>query len=235
MNESTAIFAPLAASTDIIKTLSTGASLGDGLTTGTTRGFGRAREGAFRLWYGRPMSQNLYTSVASSMLLHSNILTSRMANVPLGRSKRVLQISELSGPSSNAGALARQSLMLAGGGEQPVCGWVDFSAAVAEVRDFATTKAGYESRYRKTFDLTEDEYRGWLQKVQAIFKELEVRCTITGDDAISYGATDSSPAHVASEDEAEPERATSSSFLLIALGLGLTFVAGAVIFFLVRR
>ena len=182
------------------------------------------------------MSQNVYTSVASSMLLHSNILTSRMANVPLGGSKRVLQISELSGPSTNAGALARQSLMLGGRGEQPVCGWVDFSAAVAEVRDFATTKAGYESRYRKPFDITEAEYRGWLDKVQAIFKELDVRCTITGDDAVSYGATDSSPAHVVSDDaQSSPERSTSSSFLLIAVGLGLTFVALAVIFFLVRR
>jgi hypothetical protein len=181
------------------------------------------------------MSENVYTAVASSMLLHSNILTSRMANVPLGGSRRVLQISELSGPSTNAGALARQSLMLTGGGEQPVCGWVDFSAAVAEVRDFATTKAGYESRYRKTFDVSDGEYRAWLQKVQAIFKELEVRCTITGD-AVSYGATDASPAHVASDEaEEEPQRSSPSAALLIAVGVGLTLVALAVILFLARR
>ena len=179
------------------------------------------------------MSQNVYTSVASSMLLHTEILTSRLAKVPVGRSRRVLQIADLAGPSTNGGALARQSLMLTGGGEQPVCGWVDFAAAVAEVRDYATTKAGYESRYRKTFDVTDAEYRVWLQTVQAVFKELEVRCTVTGD-AVSYGATDANHAHEPGEPE-EEATAGSHSALWIAIGLGLTFVAGAVALFLFRR
>lgn len=180
------------------------------------------------------MSQNVYTSVASSMLLHTEILTSRLAKVPVGRSRRVLQIADLSGPSTNGGALARQSLMLTGAGEQPVCGWVDFAAAVAEVRDYATTKAGYESRYRKTFDVTDAEYRGWLQTVQAVFKELEVRCTVTGD-AVSYGATDANQAHLPGAPEEEDAPAGSNSALWIAIGLGLTFVAGAVVLFLIRR
>ena len=181
------------------------------------------------------MSQNVYTTVASSMLLHTEILTSRLAKVPVGRSKRVLQIADLPGPSTAGGALARQSLMLSGAGEQPVCGWVDFAAAVAEVKDYATTKAGYESRYRKSFDVTAAEYGAWLERMQAVFKELEVRFTLTGDPASSAAsaATDSSPAHVA-DDEA-PERSNSSSFLLIAVALGLAFVALAVGLFLLRR
>ena len=131
------------------------------------------------------MSQNVYTAVTSSLLMHTEILASRLATVPLGMSKRVLLISELSGPSSNGGALARQSLMLNGAGEQLVCGWVDFAAAVAEVRDYGTAKKAYEARYRKPFDVQEAEYRGWLQKLLLVLKELGVRCDVTGDEVAS--------------------------------------------------
>ena len=131
------------------------------------------------------MSQNGCTTVTSSLLMHTEILTSRLATVPLGMSKRVLAISELLGPSSNGGALARQSLMLNGGGEQLVCGWVDFAAAVAEVRDFATVNKAYETRFRKPFDVQEAEYRGWLQKLLLVLKELGLRCDVTGDEFAS--------------------------------------------------
>ncbi len=178
------------------------------------------------------MSQNVYTTVASSSLLQTELLASRLAKFPVGGSKRVLQVAELSGPSTNAGAVARQSLMLAGGGEQPVCGWVDFAAGASELRDYETTKAGYESRYRKTFDVTEPDYRAWLHRLQAVFKELEVRCTISGGDAVSYGATDTTPAHIP---QAEISPQPGGNSVAIALLLGLLFAAVVVIFFLMRR
>lgn len=187
-----------------------------------------------RACYARPVSQNLYTSVASSMVMHTQIVTGRLAKVPVGGSKRVLQISELTGPSSNGGELARQSLMLSGGGEQPVCGWVDFAAAVAEVRDYPTMKAGYETRFRKTFDVLEPEYRGFLQKLLLVFKELGVRCEVTGDEVAS-AVTEPAVARSSSL-PAGPSRSKQQSSLWPVLLAGVLALAGIVtaVFLLTR-
>ena len=173
-----------------------------------------------------PMSQNVYTTVASSMLMHTEILTSRLANVPIGLSRRVLKIPPPAGPSSNGGAQARQSLMLSSEGEQPVCGWVDFAAAVAEVRDYDSTKTAYEARYRKAFDVNEAEYRVWLQKLLAVLKELGVRCDITGDP-VAYAPTDpatSRPGEAESEPD-DPYRVHKVVGVLLVAALGIAAVA----------
>ena len=164
----------------------------------------------------RPMAQNVYTSVASAGVVHAQIITGRLAKLPLGPSKRVLHLAELTGPSTAGGALSRQSMMLSSEGEQPVCGWVDFAASAAEVRDFISIKKGYELRFRKPFDVEELEYREWLQKLLSVFKELGVVCDVTGDEvasAVTEPAV-SRPAH--QEDEA-PQRSLVPMLVLSGL------------------
>jgi hypothetical protein len=179
-----------------------------------------------------PMSQNVYTTVASSMLMHTEILTSRLANVPIGLSRRVLKIPPPAGPSSNGGAQARQSLMLSSEGEQPVCGWVDFAAAVAEVRDYESTRTAYEARYRKGFDVNEAEYRVWLQKLLAVLKELGVRCGVTGDP-VAYAPTDPATSESGSE---EGEKADDPYLVHKVVGVLLVAALGiAAVAFIVFR
>ena len=179
------------------------------------------------------MAQNVYTQVASSMVMLTEIVTGRLSGTPIGLSKRVLTITPPAGPSSNAGALARQPLMLSNGAEQTVCGWVDFAAAVAEVRDFAASKAGYEARYRKTFDVNEAAYRVWLQKLFAVFTELGVRATVTGE-AESYAPTD--PA--TTQPPGAPRKAAaapSSSLVPVLVGMVLVMVGLAVAIVMLMR
>jgi hypothetical protein len=172
-------------------------------------------------WYARVMTQNVYTSVANSMVVHAQIVTGRMATLPLGDAKRVLLLAELSGPSTSGGVHARQSMMLAGGGEQPVCGWVDFSTTSAEVRDFVSLKKSYEQRFRKPIDVREVEYREWLQKLLMVFKELGVRCDVTGDEFAS-AATDPAFSRPGVElSGAEPDRSSLAPvFIAGALAIG---------------
>ena len=173
------------------------------------------------------MAQNVYTSVASAGVVHAQIVTGRLASLKLGDTKRVLQLAELSGPSTAGGALSRQSMMLSGGGEQPVCGWVDFAAAAAEVRDFISLKKGYEQRFRKPFDVQELEYREWLQKLLAVFKELGVQCDVTGDEVASAVTEPAAtrPAH--QENDAPEPRSLAPVFILgvvAIIGLLIAFV-----------
>lgn len=181
----------------------------------------------------RVMAQNVYTSVANSMVAQSQILTARLATMPLGPNKRVLQVAELTGPSTGGGALSRQSMMLGGGGEQPVCGWVDFAAASAEARDFLSMKKSYEQRFRKPFDLNELEYREWLQKLLMVLKELGVQCDVTGDDAAATVTEPalSRPAH----EESASEPGSSLTPIFIVGGLAILVLVIIFVLLVVRR
>lgn len=130
------------------------------------------------------------------MLVMNEVLTERMGKTPVGASRRVLKVTAPIGPSSGGGELARQSLVLATRTEEPVCGWVDFIALVAEVKDWETTKLAYEGRYRTTFDVSESEYRVFLSNVQSVLNELGVRTQIVGSSD-NYAPTDPSMGNTA--------------------------------------
>jgi hypothetical protein len=177
------------------------------------------------------MAPNVYTTVASSMVVHADIVTSRLAPLALGPNKRVLHITPPTGPSSGGGELARQPLTLSSGSEQPVCGWVDFVSATAEVRDFATTKSGYEARYKKPFDVGEEEYRVWLQKLLSVLQELSVRASVTGNE-FSYAPTDPAASNpgLGEGPEKEPRSLLPLIIALAVVGLGI----GAALMLLLR-
>lgn len=136
------------------------------------------------------------TTLTSSMLVMNNVLTERMSKVPVGGSRRTLKVTAPLGPSSGGGELARQSLVLATRTEEPVCGWVDFIALNAEVKDWETTKLAYEGRYRLDFDVTEPEYRTFISNLQSVLNELGVRTQIVGNSD-NYAPTDPSMGNTA--------------------------------------
>lgn len=179
------------------------------------------------------MAQNVYTSVANSMVAKSQILSARLATSPLGEGNRALQIAELGGPSTAGGVLSRQSMMLSASGEQPVCGWVDFAATSAEVRDFQSMKKSYEQRFRKPFDVQELEYREWLQKLLAAFKELGVRCDVTGDEAAASVTEPalSRPAH----EENDSAQGSSLAPIFIVGGLAIAVLLITFLALVMRR
>lgn len=169
------------------------------------------------------------TTLTSSMLVMNEVLTERMSKMPVGSSRRVLKVTAPVGPSSGGGELARQSLLLATRTEEPVCGWADFVALTAELKDWETTKQGYEARYRSTFDVSEAEYRVFLANVQAVLNELGVRTQVVGSSD-NYAPTDpsmgnTSPARLV---WTGPQRTSALPVLvgvLVALlGLGVAMV-----------
>lgn len=181
--------------------------------------------------------QNVYTSVANSMITSTEVITTRMAKDPVGLSRRVLKITAPSGPSSNGGELARQSLTLSSGTEAPVCGWVDFVASVAEVRDYVSTKRAYEARYRTAFDVNEGEYRNFCTKLISALRDLSVKATVVGDDA-NYAPTDPGVGGgVTQEANAfEPEEeSTGPSLLPVIIGAALAGMAIVVAVYLVMK
>lgn len=181
------------------------------------------------------MAQNLYTSVANSMITSTEVINTRMAKDPVGMSRRLLKVTALAGPSSGGGELSRQSLTLSSGNEAPVCGWVDFVGNVAEIRDYASTKRAYEARYRTAFDVNEGEYRNLCSRLMTALRDLSVRGAVVGDDA-NYAVTDPGVGGVTQEANVyEPEEVSGPSLLPVILGAGLAGMGIAVAVYLIMR
>lgn len=173
------------------------------------------------------MSENLYTTVASSMAANTDIVNARMAPVPVGQRRRVVQLTAPGGPSSEKGQLTRQPLVLKSDDEQLACGFVDFVNARAELKDFEALRSGYEARYKRPLDVREDEYRALLQKLQEVLRELQVRAQVVGSDAAAYAPTD--PATLVGR--ASPGRAVPSALpFVLVVGLLVLLVFGALFF-----
>ena len=177
------------------------------------------------------MPDSPYTAVASSMVANTDIVTARMAPLKLGPTQRTLSLTAPVGPSSEKGQLARQSMVLGAGAEALVCGWVDFVAGRAEVKDHRTLQQAFEARYRRPFDVREDEYRAFLQKLQDVLRELQVRAQVVGQDEVAYAPTD--PATLPGQPLQGAPRGAPSALPFLLL-LGALVVAGlAALFFLV--
>jgi hypothetical protein len=128
------------------------------------------------------MAQHLMTQFASSSSMMSGVLARRMLEFPLGESKRVLAVQQPSGPSTSGGAQSRMALILEANQEQPVCGFVDFVNMEAQVKDFTSARQSYELRYRRPFDVNQDEYDVWLGKLKSAMADLKVtKFSITQD------------------------------------------------------
>jgi hypothetical protein len=176
------------------------------------------------------MSNNVYTTVASSMVVSTGILNNKLSQLRVGTSRRVLKTMPPAGPSSGGGELSRQSLTLDNGAEATVCGWVDFVSKQSEVRDFETAQRAYEARYRVPFDVRESEHRNWADQLIKALKELGVRAAITGE-ASNYAPTDPAVGGRAEE----PAAAAGPSLLPVIIAAALAGLGLVVGLYLVMR
>jgi hypothetical protein len=90
--------------------------------------------------------------------------------------KRYLRAMEPDGPSTDGGRKARQALMLLtkdemarGGGV--VCGFVDVSSFVAEIRTYAVVSSHFTQRFAKPFDLSKGEYDRMQEQLAAFLEQ----------------------------------------------------------------
>jgi hypothetical protein len=126
-----------------------------------------------------------YTTFANSSVMLGQALMKKMAHFPLGESKRLLTVQPPAGPSTSGGTQSRQALMMEGGNEHPVCGFVDFVNAEAEVKDFVSARQAFELRYHHPFDVSEAEYVAWTAHLQASLLEFKLnRFQVTTDEPL---------------------------------------------------
>jgi hypothetical protein len=76
----------------------------------------------------------------------------------MGESKRFLTVQPPAGPSTSGGTQSRQALMMDVGNEHPVCGFVDFVNAEAEVKDSVCARQAFELRHPHPLDVSEAGY-----------------------------------------------------------------------------
>ncbi|MBK8012583.1 MAG: hypothetical protein IPK13_14630 [Deltaproteobacteria bacterium] len=79
-----------------------------------------------------------------------------------GSIRRRLQVRSHDGPSTDAGRKARQAILLVpeheGEASSIMCGWLDASRRVAELRPFSSVRTSHKTRFGSEIDLPEAEY-----------------------------------------------------------------------------
>jgi hypothetical protein len=114
------------------------------------------------LWEMTPEESR--THHASQAANVSDLINLKFANKTYGtETKRYLRATEPDGPSTDGGRKARQALMLltkhemaTGGGI--VCGFVDITSFIAEIRTHQVVSSHFSQRFHKPFDLSKGEY-----------------------------------------------------------------------------
>ncbi|MCB9655692.1 MAG: hypothetical protein H6729_16330 [Deltaproteobacteria bacterium] len=79
-----------------------------------------------------------------------------------GSVRRCIQVRNPDGPSTDAGRKARQAILLVpeheGESSAVMCGWLDASRRVAELRPFSSVRTFHVRRFEREIDLPEAEY-----------------------------------------------------------------------------
>lgn len=105
----------------------------------------------------RVMSE-AYTTMARSLVAVAEALMKALGKRPVGAGRRVLQIKEPLGPSSEGGKLSRQVLVLTRGSSAIAIGWIDAFNGECAVKEFPILKLGQELRGGEPIDFTVDDY-----------------------------------------------------------------------------
>jgi hypothetical protein len=113
---------------------------------------------------------------ASQAAQVSDLINLKFAVKTFGtETKRYLRAMEPDGPSTDGGRKARQALMMMtkdemarGGGV--VCGFIDVSSFVAEIRTYAVVSSHFNQRYSRPFDVSKGEYDRMHEQLDAFLK-----------------------------------------------------------------
>ncbi len=104
------------------------------------------------------MTEGPYTTVARSLVAVAENLTKTFATRPVGVGRRVLEVKEPLGPSTEAGKRSRQVLTLTAGASVVAIGWLDVVNAACGLKEYPTLKLAHELRGAGLLDFTEDDY-----------------------------------------------------------------------------
>lgn len=123
----------------------------------------------------------IYTMVARQGMSSAEILNSALAKKTLGtQPKRYLHIAAPDGPSTEGGKLARQPIRLiedASAVNGLMCGYLDASRKVAELRDYSRVAKQHKERFGAIFEPTAQEYDALISQVEAMLKSLSFEVT----------------------------------------------------------
>jgi|SRR5687768_6112171 len=123
-----------------------------------------------------PEEEASRTYHASQAAQISDLINLKFATKTFGtETKRYLRAAEPDGPSTDGGRKARQALMLLtkdemarGGGV--MCGFIDVSSFMAEIRNYAVVSSHFTQRFARAFDVSKGEYDRMQEQLDAFLK-----------------------------------------------------------------
>lgn len=124
------------------------------------------------------MTGGPYTSVARSLVAVAENLTKAFAPRPVGAGKRVLEVRDPLGPSTEAGKLSRQVLTLTAGPSVVAIGWLDVVNAECALKEYPTLKLAHELRGSGALDFTADDYAAFTALLTADLATMGVRLRV---------------------------------------------------------
>jgi len=124
------------------------------------------------------MTEGRYTTIARSLVAVAENLTKTFATRPVGVGKRVLEVKDLLGPSTEAGKRSRQVLTLTAGASVVAIGWLDMVNAECAIREYPTLKLAHELRGSGTLDFTDDDYARFTALLTADLAGMGVRLRV---------------------------------------------------------
>lgn len=147
---------------------------------------------------------------------------------------RKLEVIEPDGPSTSGGKRARQTIRLValqGTAAPLMCGTLDASQRMVELRSYATVCAQYEERFGQALDISADEYARLCRDLQATLTVFRYTFNVESAEAGSDTRVSLTRA-VAGESVAPPTRAPMLNVILLA---AFALVAGGVALAIVLR
>jgi hypothetical protein len=83
---------------------------------------------------------------------------------------RYVKVREPDGPSTDGGRKARQAILLCAASDEEgggiVCGFVDVTKKIAELRSYVVLKQAFETRFHQELDLSRGEHGRFLEKMR---------------------------------------------------------------------
>jgi hypothetical protein len=134
-------------------------------------------------------------------------------------SPRRLQVHEPDSQSTDGGLKARQSIVLAPAPQNTraksiVCGWLDSPRRIAELRHFDSVRRQYENRFKKSLDLTQEEYARIVDDVREFARI----------NALEVVLAPAEPASSAARQTVAPARGAPAWMIVAIVILGITVV-----------
>lgn len=117
----------------------------------------------------------VYTVMAHQAVNVAELLNRGLHKKTICKDPRHIEVTEPSGPSTQGGKRARQSITLvpiSGEGGVIMCGWLDVAQREAELRDYDEVSAQFKQRFGQRFDATREEYEKLMGELRGMIAQL---------------------------------------------------------------